>query len=202
MNIHELIIVAISAIFINNFILTRFLGLCPFVGVSKSTGPALSMGFAVTFVMTMASMITWGIYNFVLVPYQLEYLRTVSFILVIASFVQFIEIILKRFAPAVYQAFGIYLALITTNCAVFGVAVLNIDNFFFEGKAVTASFLKASLQGFAAGIGFLLAIFLMSGIRERLDFSDVPDSMKGLAITFVVASLMSIAFFGFAGFKL
>ncbi|MFH1996562.1 MAG: RnfABCDGE type electron transport complex subunit A [Candidatus Omnitrophota bacterium] len=202
MDFSGLLMIAISAVFVNNFILTKFLGLCPFIGVSRSTKPALSMGLAVTFVMTMASIITWAIYRYILLPYNLEYLRTVAFILVIASFVQFVEIILRKFAPAIYKAFGIYLALITTNCAVFGVAVLNIDQFFFEGKAVQTSFLKASLQGFSAGIGFLIAIFLMSGIRERLDFSDVPAPLRGIAITFIVASLMSMAFLGFSGFKL
>jgi electron transport complex protein RnfA len=149
----------------------------------------------------MASVITWLIYYFILVPYHLEYLRTISFILVIASFVQFTEIVIQKKAPALYKIFGIYLPLITVNCAVFGVAVLNTDVFFFGGKAIAGSFLKSTLQGFGAGLGYTLAMFVMSGIRERLEFADIPRALKDVPITFIIASLMSLAFLGFSGFK-
>jgi electron transport complex protein RnfA len=196
------ITIIISTVFINNFILSRFLGLCSFIGISKETGPSVSMGVAVTFVTTMASIITWLIYNFILLPFNLEYLRTISFILVIASFVQFTEIVIQKKSPALYRVFGIYLPLITVNCAVFGVAVLNTDVFFFGGRAVAGSFLKSVLQGFGAGAGYTLAMFLMSGIRERLEFADVPRAFKDVPITFIIASLMSLAFLGFSGFKI
>jgi len=202
MDISGYITIIISTIFINNFILSRFLGLCSFIGVSKNSGPALSMGIAVTFVTTMASLITWMIYSFILLPFHLEYLRTISFILVIASFVQFTEIVIQKKFPGLYKVFGIYLPLITVNCAVFGVAVLNTDIFFFGGKAVAGSFLKSVLQGFGAGAGYTLAMFLMAGIRERLEFSDVPKALKDVPITFIIASIMSLAFLGFSGFKI
>jgi Na+-translocating ferredoxin:NAD+ oxidoreductase subunit A len=202
MDLASYITIIISTVFINNFILSRFLGLCSFIGVSKNTGPSVSMGVAVTFVTTMASLITWLIYNFILLPYNLEYLRTISFILVIASFVQFTEIVIQKKAPALYQIFGIYLPLITVNCAVFGVAVLNTDVFFLHGHAVQGSFFKALIQGFGAGAGYTLAMFIMSGIRERLEYADVPHSLKDVPITFIIASLMSMAFLGFSGFKI
>jgi len=202
MDLAVYITILISTVFINNFILSRFLGLCSFIGVSKQTGPAVSMGAAVTFVTTMASIITWLIYYYILLPFHLEYLRTISFILVIASFVQFTEIVIQKKAPALYKIFGIYLPLITVNCAVFGVAVLNTDIFFFQGKAVAESFLKSTVQGFGAGAGYTLAMFLMAGIRERLEFADVPRSLKDVPVTFIIASLMSLAFLGFSGFKL
>ncbi|MDO8535855.1 MAG: RnfABCDGE type electron transport complex subunit A [Candidatus Omnitrophota bacterium] len=202
MDIGAYITIIISTIFINNFILSRFLGLCSFVGVSKQIQPAVSMGIAVTFVTTMASLISWPIYNFVLIPYHLEYLRTLSFILVIASFVQFVEIVVQKKAPSLYKIFGIYLPLITVNCAVFGVAVLNTDMFFFGAKAVPGSFLKSIIQGFGAGAGYTLAMFIMAGIRERLEFADVPRAFKDVPITFVIASLLSLAFLGFSGFKI
>ncbi|MFA5084981.1 MAG: RnfABCDGE type electron transport complex subunit A [Candidatus Omnitrophota bacterium] len=202
MDLSVYIAIIISTVFINNFILSRFLGLCPFIGVSKHTGPAISMGIAVTFVTTMASIITWLLYKFVLLPYNLQYLRTLSFILVIAAFVQFAEIIIQKKSPALYRTLGIYLALITTNCAVFGVAILNTDMFFINNKAVAGSFFMSVLQGFGAGAGFTLAMFLMSGIRERLEFSDVPKCFKDAPVTFIIASLMSLAFLGFSGFKI
>jgi len=202
MDLAQFLMIIISTVFINNFILSRFLGLCSFIGVSKNTGPAVSMGVAVTFVTTMASLVTWPIYNYVLIPNHLEYLRTLAFILVIASFVQFAEIVIQKKVPSLYKAFGIYLPLITVNCAVFGVAVLNTDMFFLHGKAVEGSFLRSVVQGFGAGLGFILAMFLMSGIRERLEFSDIPKSFKDVPITFVIASLMSMAFLGFSGFKI
>lgn len=200
--IEAYIAIIISTVFINNFILSRFLGLCPFIGVSKHTTAAVSMGIAVTFVTTMASLITWLIYNFILLPYHLEYLRTISFILVIASFVQFTEIVVQKKLPALYKAFGVYLALITVNCAVLGAAVLNSDMFFLNDKAIPGSLLKSIVQGFGAGTGFTLAMLLMSGIRERLEFADIPQSLKDVPITFIIASLMSMAFLGFSGFKI
>lgn len=193
--------IIIGNIFINNFILFKFLGLCPFIGVSKKTGPALSMGFAVIFVMTLSSIITWCIYSFLLVPFQIEFLRTISFILVIASFVQLVEMIILKANPTLYRVLGIYLPLITTNCAVLGVTVLNANMFFKQGQAIQASFFYTVLQGFCAGVGFMLAMLLMSGIRERLDLLDVPESLKGIPVAFIIASLMSLAFMGFAGFK-
>ncbi|MDP2913570.1 MAG: RnfABCDGE type electron transport complex subunit A [Candidatus Omnitrophota bacterium] len=202
MDLSGYITILISTVFINNFILSRFLGLCSFIGVSKNISPAISMGGAVTFVTTTASIITWLIYYFILVPYHLEYLRTISFILVIASFVQFTEIVIQKKAPVLYKIFGIYLPLITVNCAVFGVAVLNTDIFFPGGKAIAGSFLKSALQGFGAGAGYTLAMFLMAGIRERLEFADIPHSLKDVPITFIIASLMSMAFLGFSGFKI
>ena len=202
MDLAKFIMLIISAVFINNFILSKFLGLCSFIGVSRQTRPAVSMGAAVTFVTTSASIISWLVYRYVLQPYNLTYLRTISFILVIASFVQFVEIFVKKTSPGLFKAFGIYLPLITVNCAVLGVAVLNNEMFFENGAAVPGSFLMSVVQGFSAGAGYTLAMFLMSGIRERLDLLELPASLKGVPITFIIASLMSLAFLGFAGFKL
>jgi len=201
MEISRVLAIAISMVFVNNFILSKFLGLCPFLGVSKETKPAVSMGLAVIFVMTSSSLITWLLYYFVLIPFHIEYLRTITFILVIAAFVQFIEMVIRKNSPSLYRALGIYLPLITTNCAVLGVAILNINTFFSSSEAVPGSFIYAVLQGFFAGVGFLIALLLMSGIRERLEFIDVPQSMKGIAVAFIVASLMSLSFMGFNGFK-
>ena len=201
MNLSEFMTIAISAIFINNFILTRFLGLCPFIGVSKQTKPALGMGAAVIFVMTLSGFITWVVYKYLLVPLQLEYLRTIAFILVIAVFVQAVEMAMAKLSPAIYKAMGIYLPLITTNCAVLGVTVLNVNMFFGKDISTGYSFLASLLQAFCAGIGFALAMLLMSGIRERLDLTDVPKSLQGVPIAFIVASLMSMGFLGFSGFK-
>ena len=200
MDIGKIIAIAISMVFVNNFILSKFLGLCPFLGVSKQIKPALSMGFAVIFVMTCSAVITWALYALILVPLHIEYLRTVGFILVIAAFVQFIEMVIRKHSPPLYRALGIYLPLITTNCAVLGVTILNVDSF-LQGKPSAASFVYSTLQAFFAGIGFILALILMSGIRERLETLDTPESMKGVPIAFIIASLMSLAFLGFAGFK-
>lgn len=201
MDISKFIMIVISAVLINNFILSKFLGLCSFIGVSKETKPAVSMGVAVIFVTTMASLISWLIYNHVLLPYKITYLRTITFILVIASFVQFVEIVIQKISPSLFRAFGIYLPLITVNCAVLGVAVLNSEMFFLNGKAVQHSFISALIQGFSAGLGYMLAMFLMSGIRERLDLIDVPRPLRDVPITFIIAALMSMAFLGFSGFK-
>ncbi len=201
MDIARLLAIAISMIFINNFILSKFLGLCPFLGVSRETKSALYMGYAVLFVMVASAVITWALYFFILIPFRIEYLRTITFIIVIAAFVQFAEMVIRKHVPPLYKSLGIYLPLITTNCAVLGVTILNSDQFFHTGKAVSGSFVYAVFQAFCAGCGFLLALILMSGIRERLELGDTPESMRGVAIAFIVASLMSLAFMGFSGFK-
>ena len=201
MEYSRLLMIAISVIFINNFILSKFLGLCPFIGVSKETRSAFYMGLAVTFVMTMSSIITWAVYSFLLKPFHIEYLRTLAFILVIASFVQLIEMFIQKFSPTLYRVFGIYLALITTNCAVFGVAVLNSEMFLKSSDNVIRSLIFCVTQGFCAGVGFTMVLLFMSGIRERLELSDVPQSMKNMPIAFIVAALMSMSFMGFSGFR-
>ena len=206
----------ILSIFINNFVLARFLGLCPYMGVSKQLDSAVGMGLAVTFVMTLASLVTWLLYNFFLAPtYQsifyvvfhtpidkvpdLTFLRTIVFILVIAALVQFIEMYIQKVSPTLYKALGIYLPLITTNCAILGVAVLNIDMFFKDGLPLHNSFIRTLVQAFASGVGFTLVLILMAGIREKLELANVPKPFRGLPIAFIVAGLMSIAFLGFAG---
>jgi electron transport complex protein RnfA len=206
----------ILSIFINNFVLARFLGLCPYMGVSKQLDSAVGMGLAVTFVMTLASLVTWLLYNFFLAPtYQsifyvvfhtpidkvpdLTFLRTIVFILVIAALVQFIEMYIQKVSPTLYKALGIYLPLITTNCAILGVAVLNIDMFFKDGLPLHNSFINTLVQAFASGVGFTLVLILMAGIREKLELANVPKPFRGLPIAFIVAGLMSIAFLGFAG---
>lgn len=188
---NTLLSIIIGAIFVNNFILTRFLGLCPFFGVSKKTKPALGMGLAVIFVMTLASIATWVMYNLILVPLNIQYLQIIVFILVIATLVQFLELFLKKANPILYKALGIYLPLITTNCAVLGVALLSVQEDY--------SFIAALIFGISAGVGFLLALLLMSGIRERLELSKVPKAFSGLPIAFIVAALMSMAFLAFSG---
>ncbi|MBS1262400.1 MAG: Electron transport complex subunit RsxA [Calditrichaeota bacterium] len=197
MDFSNLLVIAVGSILINNFVLMRFLGLCPYIGVSKQLSSAIGMGMAVIFVMTLASFASWLIYYYLLEPstsiwgVDLTFLRTVSFILVIASLVQFVEMFIQKLAPALYQALGIYLPLITTNCAVLGVAVLNID----EGY----NLLEALVNGVAAGIGFTLALVLMAGIRERLDLANIPKPLQGVPIAFIMAGLMAIAFLGFSG---
>jgi len=191
----------ISAVFIYNVILSRFLGLCSFVAISKQTKPALAMSLAVMFVTTMSSIITWLIYRFLLIPFGLTYLRTISFILVIATFVQFVEMVMRKISPPLYRFFGIYLPLITVNCAVLGVAVLNIDMFFANGKAMPGSFYYSTFQGICVGLGYTVAMLLMSGIRERLDFCNVPSVLKDFPLAFIIASIMSLSFMGFNGFR-
>ena len=193
MDFHHLVVIIISAIFVNNFVLSRFLGLCPFIGVSKKVDAALGMGMAVIFVMTMASLVTWMIQYFILVPLGLTYLRTIAFILTIATLVQFVEMVIQKMSPNLYNALGIYLPLITTNCAVLGVAILNISG--------NLGFLPSLVQGAASGVGFTLALILMAGIRQRLEVCRVPRPLEGLPIAFIVAGLISIAFLGFAGFS-
>ena len=202
MDLGQLLAIVVGAMFVSNFVLARFLGLCPFVGVSKDSDSALGMGMAVIFVMTMASLVTWFIYTFVLVPLEITYLRTIAFILVIATLVQFVEMVIEKTSPTLHKSLGIYLPLITTNCAVLGVAVVNVDSFMTADLPRNASFIYTIVNGFAAGLGFTLAIVLMAAIRERLDLVDIPKSMRGIPITFIVAGLMAIAFLGFSGLKI
>ncbi len=201
MNPAQLLTIFISAVFIYNVILSRFLGLCSFIAISKETKPALAMSLSVMFVTTMASIITWAIYRFLLIPFGLTYLRTISFILVIATFVQLVEMVIRKISPPMYRFFGIYLPLITVNCAVLGVAVLNSDMFFVKGKAVPGSFIYSLFQGICVGLGYTLAMLLMSGIRERLDLCDVPQAVKEFPLAFIIASIMSLSFMGFNGFR-
>ncbi len=201
MSVTQFLTIFISAVFIYNVILSRFLGLCSFVAISKETKPAMAMSLAVMFVTTMSSIITWFIYRFLLIPFGLTYLRTISFILVIATFVQFVEMVIRKISPPMYRFFGIYLPLITVNCAVLGVAVLNVDMFFINGKAITGSFYYSVFQGICVGLGYALAMLLMSGIRERLDLCDVPKAVKDFPLAFIIASIMSLSFLGFNGFR-
>ncbi|MBQ7579858.1 MAG: electron transport complex protein RnfA [Clostridia bacterium] len=181
----------LAAILTNNFVLSKFLGICPFLGVSKQLKTASGMGIAVTFVMLMATAVTFPINKYLLEQFNLEYLQTIVFILVIAALVQLIEIALKKYMPPLYNALGIYLPLITTNCAVLGVVVLNVE----EGY----NFAGALANTFGAGIGFLLAMVMFAGVRERMESSDIPERLKGLPITLVAASLTSMSFLGFTG---
>ena len=189
-----LVALSLNAILIENFIFSKFLGICPFLGVSKKTNTAVGMGFAVIFTMTLASALTYVVYRFILVPAGLEYLKTIAFIIVIASLVQFIEMFLQKSLPSLYSALGIYLPLITTNCAVLGVALLNITNEY--------NFLFSVVYGFTAGVGFLLAIVLLSLVRERIDYCDIPEPFRGFPIALIASGLLSIAFMGFSGFTL
>jgi electron transport complex protein RnfA len=201
MNVGQFLTIFISSVFVSNVILSRFLGLCSFIAISKETKPALAMSSAVMFVIVMSSAITWVIFRYMLIPFGLDYLRTISFILVIAAFVQLVEMVIRKFMPTLYRVFGIYLPLITVNCAVLGVAVLNSDMFFVKGKPLQGSFLLAVFQGVCVGIGYTLAMLLMSAIRERLDFARVPAAVKDFPLAFVTAALMSLSFMGFNGFK-
>ncbi len=196
----KLLFICISTVFVNNFVLMRFLGLCPYIGVSRKLDSALGMGMAVIFVMSMASCITYLIQYYLLVPLSLEYLQTIAFILTIASLVQFLEMAIAKFAPALYKALGVFLPLITTNCAVLGVAILNIQSTWQDGTPF--NFIESVLQGFFAGVGFSLVLLLMAGIREKLDYAAVPKSLQGMPIAFIVAGCMALAFLGFAGFKI
>ncbi|NLE19908.1 MAG: electron transport complex subunit RsxA [Clostridiales bacterium] len=181
----------VNCVLTNNFIFSRYLGCCPFLGVSSKVETAAGMGIAVTFVMGLASLFTYAVYHYILVPLQISYLITISFILVIAALVQFVEMFLKKSMPSLYNALGIYLPLITTNCAVLGVTILNIDNKY--------NMLWSVLNGVFGALGFLLAIVLMAGVRERLESSNIPKAFKGFPISLVIAGLMSVAFLGFAG---
>lgn len=196
-NVTSLIGISVSAIFINNFVLARFLGLCPFLGVSKKLSSATGMGMAVIFVMAIASSFTWVIYKYVLVTYQVEYLRTIVFILVIAGLVQLVEMALQKYSPSLYEALGIFLPLITTNCAVMGVALINTDINQMTGQPYT--FIESLLNGIMSGVGFTLALILMAGLREKLELAAIPKALEGLPIAFITAGLMALAFLGFAG---
>lgn len=187
----SIFVIMVSAVLVNNFVLSRFLGICPFLGVSKQVETAFGMGMAVTFVMTLAGIMTYLVHHVILVNLHLEFLQTAAFILVIASLVQFVEIVLQKMSPTLYQALGVFLPLITTNCAVLGLALLNIQYKF--------SFVQTVFHSFFAAIGFSLAIVLFAGIREKLETSEVPLPFKGFPIALITASLMSIAFLGFTG---
>jgi electron transport complex protein RnfA len=187
----ELVAIFISALLVQNFVLYYFLGICPFLGVSKKIDSALSMGLAVTFVMSITAVVSWLINNLILIPYELGYLQIVSFILVIASLVQLVEMFIRKISPPLYQALGIYLPLITTNCAIMGLALIAALNEY--------SFVETVIFGFGSGLGFTLAIVLMAGIREQLDLSDVPEPLKGAGIALIVAGIMALAFNGFIG---
>lgn len=186
----SIFVIMVSAILVNNFVLSRFLGICPFLGVSKQVETAFGMGMAVTFVMTLSGILTYYV-NQLLVYLEIEYLQTAAFILVIASLVQFVEIVLQKVSPALYQALGVFLPLITTNCAVLGLAVLNVQYKF--------NILQTAVHSFSAALGFSLAIVLFAGVREKLEISDVPKPFQGFPIALISAGLMSIAFLGFAG---
>jgi len=181
--------ILITYIFVSNFILTQFLGLCPFIGVSKNLESAVGMGFAVTFVTSLAALTTWAIHNLILIPLNIEFLQTITFILVIASLVQLVEMVIQKISPPLYKALGIYLPLITTNCAVMGIALISVRSGY--------NALESFVAGFSAGIGFLLAIVLMSAIREKLDREWVPRPLKGVPIAFITGGLMALAFMAF-----
>jgi len=192
MSVTRLLAISLGAILTNNFIFAQFLGICPFLGVSKKSDTAVGMGLAVTFVMGLASAITYGV-NQILVALGLEFMQTVAFILVIAGLVQFIEMFLKKSIPTLYTALGIYLPLITTNCAVLGVALLNVQNGY--------SFIESVVYGITGGLGFLLAIYLFSTVRERVEFSDYPKCFEGFPIALITAGLIALAFMGFSGLE-
>ncbi|MBS4773563.1 MAG: electron transport complex subunit RsxA [Proteobacteria bacterium] len=185
------VLIFITAVFVNNIVLSQFLGICPFLGVSKKISTALGMGFAVMFVMTIATIVTFLIYHSLLLPFKLEYMMTVAFILVIASLVQMVEIIIKKVSPPLYQALGIFLPLITTNCAVLGIAILTVQKNY--------ALLPGVCYALANAIGFTLAIVIFAGIRERLAYTRIPAALKGAPIALITAGLLSMAFMGFAG---
>lgn len=200
--IGELFVMAMTAIFIQNFVLSRFLGLCPYLGVSKKLDSAFGMGMAVIFVMTLASAFAFLIRKYLLIAFGLEYLQTISFILTIAALVQFVEMVIQKKAPTLYKALGVYLPLITTNCAVLGVAILNTKAMRATDPTVPYNFLDAVLNGFFSGVGFTVVLLAMAGIRERLEFAELPKSMKGMPIGLILAGIMALAFYGFMGFKI
>ncbi len=191
MSFVDILLLMFSAVIVENFIFSKFYGCCPFLGVSEQPATALGMGMAVTFVMTLASAATWAVYYLILEPLGLEYLKTIAFILVIAALVQFIEMFLRKFVPALYAALGIYLPLITTNCAVLGAALVNIQ----EGY----SFIASVAYGFAAALGFTMAIVIFAGVRVRLQFADPPRAFRGFPLTLIAAGLVAMAFSGFSG---
>ncbi|MGD2062861.1 MAG: electron transport complex subunit RsxA [Nitrospirota bacterium] len=187
----DTLVLVIGAVLVNNFVLARFLGICPFLGVSQKVDTSLGMSAAVTFVMTMAAISTWAVYRLVLVPLHIEYLKTIAFILIIASLVQLVEMVLKKTSETLYETLGIFLPLITTNCAILGVALLSLQ--------VENNFIEAAVFGFAASVGFTLALLLFAGLRERIVLSRIPAAFQGNAINLIVAGLLSLTFMGFAG---
>lgn len=191
MSFTDLFLLMLGAVLTENFIFSKFYGCCPFLGVSDKTDKALGMGMAVTFVMTVSGAATWAIYYLILLPLKLEYLKTVAFILVIAFLVQIIEMFLRRFVPSLYNALGIYLPLITTNCAVLGAALINIQKSY--------GFIPSVCYGFAAGIGFTLAMVLFAGVRKKMEFSDPPRAFRGFPLTLIAAGLLAMIFSGFSG---
>lgn len=187
----KMIVILLSAVFVNNYVLSRFLGICPFLGVSKKLDSATGMSLAVIFVMLMATAATYPIQMLILVPNHLAYLQTIVFILVIAALVQLVEIVLKRYLPALHSSLGVYLPLITTNCAVLGVTILNIDSEY--------TFLEAMVNSLGSGLGFFLAMVMFSGVRSKIEGADIPESFKGLPVTLIAASITSLSFLGFGG---
>jgi len=187
----EVALILLSAVLVNNFVLTKFLGICPFLGTSGKVETAVGMSFAVMFVMTLASVCSWLVQKFILVPLGLEYLQTIFFILIIAALVQFIEMMIHKTSPVLYQALGIFLPLITTNCAVLGVALLNVQQ--------EQTFVTSALYGFGAAVGFALVLVLFAGLRERMEVSPAPSLFKGSPLTLITAGMMSLAFMGFSG---
>ena len=187
----SLMVILLAAMLTDNFVLSKFMGICPFLGVSKKLDSATGMGIAVTFVMVCATLVTYPIHHGILVPNGLEYFDTVLFILVIALFVQLVEMILKNRVPSLYKALGVYLPLITTNCAVLGVTVLNIDNNY--------NFIQSIVNALGAGLGFMLSLVIFSGVRKKLEYADVPETFKGVPATLIAASIVSISFMGFSG---
>ena len=192
----EMIVILLSAILTQNFVLSKTLGICPFLGVSKKLDSAVGMSVAVTFVMALATAATWPIYTYLLVPNGLDYLQTIAFILIIAALVQFIEIVMKKYIPALHKALGIYLPLITTNCAVLGVTMLVLEK---GAENPSFGYLASLVNAFGAGIGFMVAMVIFAGVRERLELCDVPNFLKGLPITLIAASLVAVSFLGFNG---
>lgn len=186
-----LLIILLSAMLVDNFVLSKFMGICPFLGVSKKFDSAVGMGAAVTFVMACATLVTYPIYMFILVPLGLEYLKTVAFILIIALFVQIVEMFLKKAVPPLYKTLGVFLPLITTNCAVLGVTILNIDSNYNLGQSI--------VNAIGAGLGFSLALVIFSGVRQRVDSADIPEMFKGVPATLIAASIVSVSFMGFSG---
>ena len=191
----ELLIIAVGAAIVNNVVLSQFLGICAFLGVSKKTETAAGMGGAVIFVITLSSFVTGLIYKYILIPLNVQYLQTIVFILVIAALVQLVEMFLKKSIPSLYQALGVYLPLITTNCAVLGVALTNVQN----GYSFVHTILQGVVNGLATSVGFFIAIVIMAGIREKIEYNDIPKRFQGTAIVLITAALMSIAFMGFSG---
>ena len=191
MDVKALIIILMSSVLVDNYVLNRFLGICPFLGVSKKVNQSVGMGAAVIFVMLVATAVTWPIQTYILNPLNMGYMQTIAFILIIATLVQFIEIFLKKVIPALHKSLGVYLPLITTNCAVLGVTINNMTDGY--------NFLESMVSSLGCGLGFLLAMVLFSGMRSRIEESDIPESFKGLPVTLVAASFISMAFFGFAG---